>query len=107
MSETCGSGVCIIKDMNYPLSLKRLIALMRWAAAPVSWRGFKVIGLGLGIFIAAGLVMVLSASLVWLLAVPVLFVSGTAAFTGWVIVLLGVIGSLRAYARVSWPPMMS
>jgi hypothetical protein len=90
--------------MNYPISFRRLVALMRWAAAPVSWRGFKVIGLGLGIFIAAGLVMVLSASLIWPVALPVLFLSGTTAFVAWAIVLLGVIGSLRAYARVSWPP---
>ncbi|HKO88527.1 MAG TPA: hypothetical protein VJU83_08415 [Burkholderiales bacterium] len=80
---------------------RRLIASIRWSAAPVHWRGFKVIGLGLAVFIVAALLLYTSAGMVDVpyFGGPMRIVGGVIGFIGWGIVLMGVIGELRSYKR--------
>lgn len=82
-------------------SMRRLVAFLRWGAAPVHLRGFKVIGLGLAIFIVAGLLLYMSAGLIDIpyLGAFVRVIGGTAGFIGWGMVLIGMIGELRSYKR--------
>ena len=80
---------------------RRLVAAIRWSAAPVHWRGFKVIGLGLAVFIVAALLLYMSAGIneVAFVGTPVRVVGGVVGFVGWAIVLVGIIGELRSYKR--------
>ncbi|HKY02784.1 MAG TPA: hypothetical protein VJM53_09555 [Burkholderiales bacterium] len=77
-----------------------IIRGMRWATAPVAWRGFKVAAVGFAIFIVAAALMLLAGEVQWpWLSWPVLALGATWGLVGWAIVALGVIGKLRWFYR--------
>lgn len=85
-----------VPNSNMDLIVRR----MRWAGAPVAWRGIKVAAFGFAVFIVAGTLMLLAGEIdqPWI-SWPVLTVGAVWGLVGWAMVALGIIGKLRWFYR--------